>query len=142
MIARLTASFLILSAAGCGELPRDTAGTSERVRAGTMRVGEVGGAEHSRLEALLARLAEQTGPQVSIASGAAEPLLMRLEAGELDLIVGEFDQKTPWSKRVTFSKPLASTKGRHGTEEVKAATRNGEHRWAMEVDRAVARSKQ
>lgn len=106
-----------------------------------MRVGEVSGAEHPRLEALLGRLAEQTGSQVSVTSGPAESLLMRLEAGELDLVVGEFDRKTPWSKRVTFSKLVASVDGPHGTEEVKAATRNGEHRWSMEVDRVVARLK-
>jgi hypothetical protein len=68
-------------------------------------------------------------------SGAAERLLAKLEQGELDLVLGDFDRKSPWDKRVTFSQPVA---GKGEDVEARAATRNGEHRWAMTVDRTIA----
>lgn len=128
----------LLFVAGCGELPRDTAGTSERVRGGVVRVGQVAGDGDPRLAGLLTALARRMEVRPRVYRSQAEPLLMRLETGELDLVVSAFDRSTPWSKRVTFSKPLVAAEGPHGTEEVKAAVRNGEHRWSMEVDRVAA----
>lgn len=127
------ASALLLTLGGCANYPRDTEGTLERVRGGAMRVGVVAGEADPAYAALAGALARRTGARVERREGAAEPLLQELEKGRIDLVVGAFDRKTPWEARVTFSKPV-TTWGEH---EVKAATRNGEHAWAMEVDRAV-----
>lgn len=128
------ASALLLTLSGCADYPRDTEGTLERVRGRAMRLGVVAGDADPAYAALAGELARRTGARVDRRVGAAEPLLQELEKGRVDLVVGTYDRSTPWDARVTFSKPVS----RWGEREVKAATMNGEHAWAMEVDRAVA----
>lgn len=137
MRAVLALPLLLLAAC---DLPRDTEGTSERVvsvpgRQGDLRMGLVSGSS-PRPDALVASIGIETRARVLIEEGASETLLARLEAGELDVVVGAFDARSPWNARVTFSKPLT----RKGVVETKAAVRSGEHRWAMLVDRAVERA--
>jgi len=140
MTALRPALLAVLLLAGCDRYPVDTEGTLERVSGGTMRIGVLpAGHQEPALRAFVARLAERVDAKPEISAGAAEPLLLKLESGDLDLVVGPFDRKTPWMRRVTFSKPIAHTVRADATEEIKAATRNGEHAWAMEVDRTVAR---
>ena len=131
-------ALLPLLLAGCGDYPRDTAGTLDRVRGDSLRIGRASVSGHPAADRLVRELGRRTGGNPAIMVGEVEALLMQLEHGELDLVVGAFDKKTPWTKRVTFSKPLASAARGDGTEEIKAASRNGEHAWAMEIDRAVA----
>lgn len=127
----------LLMLCACGDYPRDTEGTLERVRGGAMRVGLVAGAPEPRAAALVRKLAERTGARPKVREDAAEPLLLDLEHGRLDLVVGRFDAKTPWDARVTFGKPVEMSGAKDDRREVKAAVRNGEHAWSMEVDRAV-----
>jgi hypothetical protein len=130
---------LLLLPGGCDRYPRDTEATLDRVRGGTIRVATVEGERpNPRMSEFLARLAARTGSRPQLASGAAEPLLLELERGDLDLVVGTFDRKSPWAHRVTFSRPIARVVRADAVEELKAATRNGEHAWAIEVDRTVA----
>ncbi len=130
---RVVLPLLMLCSAGCSDYPRDSADTSDRLRGGgTLRVGWVGSHAHSDK---LRRLATTLSDKARFESGAAERLLAKLEQGELDLVLGDFDRKSPWDKRVTFSQPVA---GKGEDVEARAATRNGEHRWAMTVDRTIA----
>lgn len=129
---------LSLSAGGCADFPKDSAGTLDRARGGAFTVGWTGAARGDpHLRRLVTRLAERLHARPAAVSGPAEPLLMRLEEGEVDLVVGVFDKKSPWRDRVTFSRPLATEKAGGGELQAVAATRNGEHAWSMEVDRTV-----
>lgn len=132
-------SILLLVAAGCDRFPSDTSGTSERARGGEFRVGWIEGTgNEAELRALLAGLGRHVRGRARVERGAGEPLLMRLEAGELDLVVGDFDKESPWSSRVAFSRPLKTEEHVGGVREARAAVRNGEHRWSMIVDQIIS----
>jgi hypothetical protein len=135
---RILLVFLALSA--CSQLPRDPDGTTERVTSERLfKVGMIatGDADSSveRQRALIARIAAATGARAALESGAAEPLLLRLEQGELDLVIGEFHARSPWIAKAHLLPPIAEA--RVGEEEtiVAAAARHGENRWIMLVDR-------
>lgn len=123
-----------LPLAACDDYPRDTEGTVRRYAAGALRAGVVADPEATAEERrIVRRLLAEVGRD-RVVEGAGEPLLLRLERGELDLVVGRFDKGTPWSARVHFSEPVRT----RGEVELKMATRNGEHAWAMMVERAAA----
>lgn len=67
-----------------------------------------------------------------IETDAAEPLLLRLEEGELDLVIGRVSADTPWSKRVSPLPALSHENG--GTIELTAFARHGENRWIALLD--------
>lgn len=125
---------------GCGDIPRDQQGTLERIRReGVVRVGMVapaGAPQHAdRLRALVDRAASSAGGRPQIMSGASEPLLLMLEAGEIDLVVGEFDRSTPWSRRVHLIPPLARESRGESEIATTAAARNGENGWIILLER-------
>ena len=65
-----------------------------------------------------------------------EALLLRLEAGDLDIVVGgRFAEDTPWKTRVTLGPPLASETAAANTLNDHAVTRNGENAWIVLVQR-------
>lgn len=131
-------SFILLAA--CDGIPRDPEGTLERIRREqVMHVGIVDGASPQGVglsSALIAALAEDTGAKPVVTRGALEPLLVRLEAGEIDLMVGgRFAEDTPWKTRVTLGPPLASQVAAASTLNEHAVTRNGENAWIVLVQR-------
>lgn len=127
-----------LLAVGCADLPKDPRGTTERVaRERQVRVGVIaspaGIADANR--ALIGRVAAATGARPVVETDAAEPLLVRLGEGELDLVVGEFERKGPWSTHVHILPALASRRVAGQEIATGAAASNGENRWIMLVDR-------
>ena len=125
-------SFLIavlILAAGCDAVPADLEGTADRVRAErSFRVGLIASGPPlapERATALLDGLARATGGRPALERGAAETLLARLEKGELDLVLGEFAEPSPWAAQVTITEPIA----RRGEAVLAAAARNGENEW-------------
>lgn len=139
---KVLALICVLSAlAGCSALPRDPDGTLDRVRdSGMMKVGIVetpGAALPAPARALLARLSAATGAKPQLMPGAAEPLLMALEAGKLDLVVGNFAHDTPWTQRVALSPPLAVRGAKEMRIDLIAAMPPGENRWIMLVENSV-----
>jgi hypothetical protein len=125
-------------AAGCSDLPKDPRGTLDRVTAERQfRVGAIaspaGMAEANR--ALVARVAAATGARPVVEEDAAEPLLVRLAEGELDLVVGEFERKGPWSTHVHMLPSMASRRIAGKEMATGAAAPNGENRWIMLLDR-------
>lgn len=123
----LAASLLIC---GCDSVPADLDGTLDRVRSErSYRVGWAASPDSplapDRAEALIVRLSRATGARAAIEPGAAEPLLVRLEEGSLDLVVGEFAETSPWAKQVAISSPIAA----RGPVVLAAAARNGENAW-------------
>ncbi|HEX8215750.1 MAG TPA: hypothetical protein VF582_09830, partial [Allosphingosinicella sp.] len=88
-------SLLALTAAlcaSCNEIPKDPDRTLDRVRAerqykvGLIASGEPVGADRQRL--FLSRVSAAAQARPELETGASEPLLAKLEEGELDLVVG------------------------------------------------------
>lgn len=129
-----------LALGACGSLPRDQEGTLERIaEMREVRVGVTAAAGQSphfaRLRSLVERAGAAAGGRPRIEIGAAEALLLRLEAGELDLVVGEFDRSSPWYKRVHLLPPIATRSEGDSELEATAAARNGENGWIMLIER-------
>ena len=132
--------FLVALLCGCDNIPRDPEGTLERIRHDhVMHVGLANGAtpRGTRLGGnLIAALIEDTQAKPTFSHGSLEPLLLDLEAGKLDLIVGaRFADDTPWKTRVTLGPALSSEDGAVGRINDHAVTRNGENAWIMLVQR-------
>ena len=130
---------LLAAAASCGPFPRDPEGTLERVRSeGRFHVGLVAplgeGRPDPKADHLLRRVAERSGASPKIERGGAEPLLDRLKQGDLDLVIGRFEKKSPWARLVSFSPPLRVEKQGKTTFHLTAAMRNGENGWIALVE--------
>jgi hypothetical protein len=135
-----THHLMLLCLAGCGNMPKDPEGTLDRIRQEhVIRVGRVEGgsaADASDWRRVLARVEASTGAKPVFQPGMLEPLLLDLEAGKLDLVVGgRFDEKTPWKTRVTLGPPIAKAETPIGTTASHIVARNGENAWIMLVQR-------
>ncbi|HEX9955188.1 MAG TPA: hypothetical protein VGB48_08255 [Allosphingosinicella sp.] len=131
---------LALLLSGCGDYPRDPEETLQRVKTERVfRVGVAGPVGVGQMEAelgeLLQRLGQRTRARPQLEQGPAEPLLDRLEKGELDLVLGRFEKKSPWSTLVTFSPPLRVEKSGKTVIHLTAVMRNGENAWISLVER-------
>ena len=123
---------------GCDSIPRDPDGTLERVRGdGRFRVGLVaplGAGDAALARSFLGGVAAAASARPELERGAAEPLLKRLEGGELDLVIGALDAKSPWKTMVSFLPPLAERETAHGPIHLLAVAPNGENAWISLLD--------
>jgi hypothetical protein len=131
------AAVLLLSS--CGEYPRDPEATLARIQErGTVRVGLISGQGQSgKAQALIAKIAEATKAQPVLTYGQSEPLLLDLEEGQLDLVLGTFDEKTPWGIRVTVGPPLERSIRGKSHHQLAPVMRNGENAWISMIEREV-----
>ena len=130
----------LLALAACANYPRDIEGTSEHVAAQhRFRVGVVAGPATfpDRREAFLAALERKTGARASLFTGSAEPLLLALDRGELDLVIGELSKDTPWVADVAVIEPLATRHVAGDAITLSPIARNGESRWVMTLEEVV-----
>jgi hypothetical protein len=129
--------------ASCDGIPRDPDGTLGRVRAerqykvGIIASGDPIGADRQRM--FLSRVSAAAQARPALETGAAEPLLGRLEEGELDLVLGPMAPHSPWSKLVTFLPPLGEQVSPEGHIHLVAAARHGENAWISLLDREAAK---
>jgi hypothetical protein len=124
----------------CGNYPRDPDKTLHQIRAnGIVRVGLIAGGQdkEGKGRELIQRIAQATGAKPVVRSGETEPLLLELEEGKLDLVLGTFDEKTPWAVRVTVGPPLKRTFDGKIHQQLAPAMRNGENAWISLVEREV-----
>ncbi len=131
---------LVLTLAGCGPYPRDVEGTLDRVeRSHVMTVGmaAIDPRDAASAKAYLGRVARATGSQPQIASGSAERLLAQLEAGELDLVIGEFADDSPWLQSVALIEPISIRAVGERTVGLAPVAANGENRWVGLLEREV-----
>jgi polar amino acid transport system substrate-binding protein len=135
----------LLLLAGCGTLPRDAAGTLDRVRGGVLRAGAT---EHDGRVAitddgtvsgpeadLVTAFAASLDAQVEWTTGSEAHLVSLLERGGLDLVVGGFDTKTPWAQQVAATRPYdvgADVRGRK--RDLVLLTRKGENGFLVELE--------
>ncbi len=118
MFAGARSLCLILALAICGcDMPRDVEGTTDAIAtAGTIRIGlaeNSGDASKDDVQLvsrLINRIERKTGARARIIRATSEPLLLDLEAGELDLVIGSFAAKTPWQS--ASASPPCSPPGR------------------------------
>jgi hypothetical protein len=136
----------IVLLAACGVSPRDIEDTRSRVE--TSRIVRVGifqsalaGPDRLRALVFLDRLRRATGASPQAVTGAAEPLLARLEAGELDLVIGEIATDSPWVTAVAVIEPLTEHQVGGRTIGLSPIARNGENRWIMLLEREVRDSR-
>ena len=109
------AALAATASAGCGDWPRDPAGTLDRARGGTLRAGAAeappwvvraadGTAAGPEAE-LIAAFARSIGARVEWRWGSADELLRALERRELDVAAVGLTAATPWQTRVGLTRP-------------------------------------
>lgn len=118
----------------CDGIPKDQEGTLDRIRTERIfRVGMIASGETAvdpeRRRLFLQRVIAAAGATAQIEQDASERLLIRLEQGELDLVIGELAPKSPWAKQVAILPPLAEQVGEKGHFHLVAAARHGENAW-------------
>jgi hypothetical protein len=138
MIRSACVLILLWSLSACG-IPRDPDGTLDRVRAErSFRVGLIASGDQrvgaDREQAFLKRVSAATGARAVVTDGAAEPLLLQLEDGKLDLVLGPVSPKSPWVNEVAILRPLGQTIEEPNLLVVPIA-RNGENAWIMLLER-------
>lgn len=109
-----------LSACGVG-IPDDPDGTLDRVRAAAvLRAGAspagdaltvMDATPSGPLVDLVERFAASEGADVEWTVGGEEELVAELEAGELDLVTGDFSEQTPWSDRASVTRGIRGVDG-------------------------------
>jgi polar amino acid transport system substrate-binding protein len=114
----LVITLLLTGCAGTDGFPRDPEGTLDRVRGGVLKAGvteedpwvKLEGAEPTGVEVtLVERFAESIGARVEWVDGSEAELARALRFRELDLAVGGFDTKTPWTAEAAFTRPYFVT---------------------------------
>ena len=133
--------------ASCGvSIPADPNGTLERVTGGTLRVGvspnppwtEVtqDGKPTGSEVALVEEFAATLPAEISWTIGGEEPLIKRLELGQLDLVIGGLTADTPWEKHTAITKPYGEATGPDGKRiELVMAAPPGENAYLLRLER-------
>lgn len=140
----IAAAALVIT--GCGmQIPADPDGTLERVRGDTLRVGvsehapwvELGaeGTPSGTEPALLTEFAEQLDAEIAWTAGSEAALVVALERGDLDVVVGGFLDSTPWVERAAVTRPYTETQSADGTASHVMLTPLGENAFLSELER-------
>lgn len=133
------ALIIMLTCTGCN-YPRDVEGTTDRVRSsGTLRVGlaETAPSDTPSARLFIAAMERASGAKGQLERAPAETLLARLESGELDLVLGDFADDSPWINDVALMEPLTSRVVGERVVGLAAVARNGENEWIGLVERTV-----
>lgn len=129
-----------MSLGGCDHFPQDPGNTLAAIREHrTVRVG-VDGPLPPEASRLLARIEQATGAKAQVSRGGVEPLLAKLDAREIDMVVAPFGKKTPWAAQVALSPPVRVEGEGKNALEWRAAMRPGENRWIMLVETNARRA--
>ena len=123
--------------AGCSSFPQDAEGTLDRVgRDRAFRVGLIaGGAGRETIAPFVHAVEAETGARATLVEGPAEALLLDLEDGRIDLVLGETAPESPWQDQVAFIEPLRKSRDKRQLQ-LSAIARNGENAWIMLLERA------
>lgn len=136
----------VLALAGCGSpYPADPAGTLERVVDGTLRVGasengewvDIDGEDVQGTEADLVRdFAARLGADIEWASGTEHVLAEELKHGQLDLVIGGLDDKTPWAQHGGLTRVYTESRDSRGSlHKHVMLVPLGENAFLLELDR-------
>jgi hypothetical protein len=137
---RAAAIILATLLAGCGPYPRDVDGTLNDIeQSGKLHVGlaPIHHGDEAQTNALIARLERATGARARIDHGSTELQLARLQQGAIDLVIGDFDPKSPWMSEVTIVEPLNPRWAGDRVLGLSPVAANGENRWIALVEKTV-----
>ena len=128
--------------AACCPYPRDTVGTLDRVtQSHVIRVGMIAGVARShRVLAFLKSIEGVTGAKAQPIVGNAEDLIARLDADQLDMMIGEVATDSPWISEVAVIEPLSTRRIGNSDLGLSPIARNGENRWIMILEKQVRAS--
>lgn len=127
--ATLVAIAIVSSLTGCGvTIPSDPDGTlagvvnSRHLRVGASPAGSALAIDDGEVEGPLAGLVEEFADtydaEVKWTIGGEEMLVGGLEAGDLDLVVGDMTDATPWADRVSVTRGYTRLPGLEGRKTV------------------------
>ena len=138
---RFALSFAALLLAACDSLPRDAAGTTERIeRTHAMRVTVLPGTPDAQPAlALVGAYARDHGAHLRLIPIHGEHAHKALKDGEVDALIGHFAKASPWQADIALSKPVA--RGEPDDKEhpvLRIARRNGENALILATDQLVA----
>jgi hypothetical protein len=97
-------------------LPADPEDTLERVTGGVLRVGVSPNPPHTEVrgtaepvgnEVVLVRSSPPPAGEIEWTVGGEEMLILALEHGDLDLVIGGLTADTPWTEHAAITKPYA-----------------------------------
>lgn len=140
---------VILASSACDGLPRDSAGTLDRVRDGSLRVGvvhnppwisvdetgETGGIEAE----LIAQWADGLGARVVVRRDSEADLVASLHRREIDVVAAGFEADTPYRSRIALSRPYLEIAGSDGSKQRRVlAVIPGESALLFALDRFLA----
>jgi hypothetical protein len=132
--------FACIALAACGPYPRDVAGTLDRIE-GTQRLkvglAELRPGDEDVAQRFLDRIERATGATATIETGPLESRLALLEHGDLDLVIGEIAEDSPWITPVAVIEPLSHRGEGRRKLGLSAIARNGENRWIALIEREV-----
>ncbi|HYD08051.1 MAG TPA: hypothetical protein VEC60_20110 [Reyranella sp.] len=130
---------LVAAAAACADYPRDIDGTLDRIRESrVLRVGATLAPDDVDLaQDYVSRLERATGARATMSAGPAEQQIALLEAGELDLVIGDFAEDSPWLTEVAVIEPLNERVVGDRMVGLAPVAANGENRWIMLLEREV-----
>lgn len=160
--AALVLVFSLLMSA-CSQIPRDSEGTADRVAGGTLRVGVLDYAPWAETDPgagntsagtssttgngapageptgpepdLVRGFAEELGADVEWVTGSESELVPRLEDGQIDLLVGGLDAKTPYKQKFGLTRAYLTTVDAEGnTMKHVMAVKNGENAFLVDLE--------
>lgn len=144
---------LFLLPACAPSMPVDPEGTLERVAGGTLRVGASDNGDWVSVEPtrdpegsepeLLRGFAAKLGASIEWSTGSEQVLAEDLKHGELDVVIGGLDDKTPWEKHAGLTMPYTESKDERGeTHKHVMLVRKGENAFLLELDKFLAEAEQ
>ena len=88
-------------------------------------------------QAFVSRVENATGAKAKIDRGPTESQIARLESGDLDLVIGEFAEDSPWASEAAIIEPLQRRQIRRRSLGLSPVAANGENRWIALLEREV-----
>lgn len=145
----LLAGSCALLVSGCSAFPRDSQGSLERATGGTLVVGasenapwvELGpdGAPLGIEVDLVQRYAARIDASIHWEIAAMSDLATMTKNNELDLVIGGLTADTPWSDKISPTRPYQESHGPDGsTEKMVIGVRPGENALQVSLERFLA----
>jgi hypothetical protein len=131
---------LCLVVAACGPYPRDASGTFDRIeQEQRIRIGvaDLRPEDEELARAFIGRLERATDARAQVYTGHLEGQLARLEEGQLDLVIAELAEDTPWAPSVAIVEPLRQRREGKRVLALSPVAANGENRWVGLLEREV-----
>ena len=128
LLTAAATAVLAATLTGCGmSIPADPDGTLDRVSGGELRIGaspdpglvDVGSSTPTGpLPDLAEQFAATLDAEPEWTVGSEETLVGMLEAGDLDLVIGGFTEKTPWIDKAGITRGYSGIEGADGRKIV------------------------